>query len=115
MPLVCRQFRFRKDDGPCGGTKLLDGCGWRETALERRAIGIVALVMIGVDLDFRDVPDGAEPDDRPITMIEVAASLRLPSIAHVLRTIGHEQRALGAVVRIACSEEQPAIGDRCQI
>ena len=68
---------------------------WRIYALQTAAVGVVPSEVTGVNDDFTNVSTSTEFNDAPV-MILVSASLRLPTIPHMSRSIGHQQVRRGA-------------------
>jgi hypothetical protein len=110
VAMVGLEFDLRQQLLPARTREIVDPGAWQQAALDRCAIGIVALEVVRVDLDPADRPGGAEADDRPVVP-RPAAPPRFPPVAHVRRAPRHQQVVLRAVVHVADGEHDPAVPD----
>ena len=75
--------------------------------LDREAVGVVALVVLGVHLDSADHAGVTQRDDQPLVAGHAAAG-RLPAVAHVDAEVRQEHLARPAVVRVAPGDDARA-------
>ena len=81
---------------------------------EGKALGIVALEVSCVELDAGDRPLGAKPNHDPVVSGS-APTFRLPALACVRGSVGHQHVGRFAKESIAGVDDVGAVGDRGQI
>ena len=91
--MVRAKLRLRKNRPPLSPFESRQTVRVSEAALEGRAVRIVALEVIGVDLDTRQQASCSEAHDRPVVSGS-AATTRLPAVPHVPRAAGHDHVVL---------------------
>ena len=86
----------------------------RSRPFEGRALRVVALEVVGVDLDPLEEAGRPESQDQPV-VAGTAAAAGLPAVPHVRGAARHDQVVLGAEVHVARAEDEPAVPDGGQI
>ena len=112
---VGRQLHLGQQRHPRrAGDQVGDPRARRVDALERAAIRVVALEVVGVDLDRVERAAGAEADQDPVVAGRALAP-RLPAAAHVLGPARQEQVVHRAEEGVGAGEGEPAVAHRREI